>query len=119
MFHFPEQYRAQFKNTPRTNAGKNGGFIIPSPVSDRRHLLAIAATGLQWEHVSVHTFIGKGNLTPYWEEMNFVKNLFWDKEDIVMQLHPRESEYINNHKHVLHLWRPVGVEIPTPPMILV
>jgi hypothetical protein len=51
--------------------------------------------------------------------MAYVKDLCWDAEDVVMQLHPRKSEYVNNHPHVLHLWRPVDVEIPTPPSIFV
>jgi hypothetical protein len=51
--------------------------------------------------------------------MNYVKRICWDGEDVVMQLHPRESEYVNCHPHVLHLWRHRTREIPTPPSILV
>jgi len=51
--------------------------------------------------------------------MAYVKDLCWDDEDVVMQLHPRKSEYVNNHPHVLHLWRPRHEMIPTPPSILV
>ena len=51
--------------------------------------------------------------------MSYVKRLCWDAEDVVVQFHPRESEYVNCHPHVLHLWRPKHVEIPTPPSILV
>jgi hypothetical protein len=51
--------------------------------------------------------------------MCFVKDLFWEPEDCVMQLHPRRSEYINNHPYVLHLWRPVRDRIPEPPSIYV
>ena len=47
--------------------------------------------------------------------MCHVKDLCWDAEDVVMQLHPRQSEYVNNHPHVLHLWRPKVQVIPTPP----
>jgi hypothetical protein len=57
--------------------------------------------------------------TPTWREMSYVKDLCWDGEDVVMQLHPKRSEYVNNHPHVLHLWRPVDAEIPTPPSIFV
>lgn len=57
--------------------------------------------------------------TPNWKEMSYVKRLCWDEEDVVMQLHPRESEYVNCHPHVLHLWRPIDQEIPTPPAIFV
>ena len=38
---------------------------------------------------------------------------------LVMQYHPAKSEYVNLYENRLHLWRPVGVEIPTPPKELV
>ncbi|RRJ98264.1 hypothetical protein Ga0100231_005150 [Opitutaceae bacterium TAV4] len=47
--------------------------------------------------------------------MAFLKSLFWSPDDVVMQLHPAEKDYVNNHPFCLHLWRPVGVAIPTPP----
>lgn len=48
-----------------------------------------------------------------------VKDLFWDEEDVVVQFHPRKSEYVDNHKYCLHLWRKAGVDIETPPLELV
>jgi len=48
-----------------------------------------------------------------------IKSLFWDEEDCVMQLHPPKARYVNDNKYVLHLWRPTGLEIPEPPLILV
>jgi hypothetical protein len=51
--------------------------------------------------------------------MCHVKALFWDPEDWVVQYHPAESEYVNNHPHTLHLWRPTAATLPTPPSILV
>jgi len=51
--------------------------------------------------------------------MCFIKDLFWDGEDVVIQHHPKKSEYVNRHDNCLHLWRPVAVEIPTPPKELV
>lgn len=68
--------------------------------------------GQEWEHVSV-TLDRKR--CPDWEEMCMIKDLFWDKEDCVVQFHPPESEYISNHKYCLHLWRPVNQTIPMPP----
>lgn len=121
MFHVPEQYR--FRN-PQLEAltpsfKKNRVFCIPSPTGKGRVLTVIASDGMGWEHVSVHA--EKKNspmLLPYWDEMQFVKELFWDDEDVVIQYHPSKSEYVN-YGDVLHLWRPIGVEIPTPPRILV
>ena len=48
-----------------------------------------------------------------------IKELFFEDEEVVMQLHPKKSEYVNNHEHCLHLWRPIDSEIPIPNSILV
>jgi hypothetical protein len=120
MFHVPERYR--LITGPLRSAksyGNNGGFFIPASTNRGRKLVIIASDGMGWEHVSVHVKKGEASLTPYWEEMCFIKNLFWDDEDVVMQLHPRKSEYVNNHTNTLHLWRPTQGVIPEPPSILV
>ena len=61
-----------------------------------------------WEHVSVS--VRGQNRCPTWDEMCFVKRLFWKPSETVIQFHPCESEYVNVHEYVLHLWRQVGVE---------
>ena len=48
-----------------------------------------------------------------------IKDLFWDAEDCVIQYHPPKSDYVNNHSHVLHMWRPTEGEIQRPPSIMV
>lgn len=95
-----------------------GAFIIPGPCG--RDLRVIASPGdaddsIPWEHVSVSLL----NRTPNWPEMCFIKDLFWEESEAVMQLHPPRSEYINNHPFCLHLWRPWHTEIPLPPSIAV
>ena len=75
----------------------------------------IASDGLGWEHVSVSL----EDRIPAWEEMCYMKDLFWNKDEAVMQLHPPESEYINNHDFCLHLWKPLNAIIPLPDSILV
>lgn len=60
-----------------------------------------------WEHVSVSHV--RPNKMPGWNDMCKVKDMFWDKEDTVVQIHPAESEYFHGFKgrpNVLHLWRP-------------
>ena len=74
---------------------------------------------IRWEHVSVHAHAWEGNKTPTWDEMCFIKDLFWDAEEVVIQYHPAKSQYVNNHPHVLHLWKPVGITLPTPPTIAI
>jgi hypothetical protein len=51
--------------------------------------------------------------------MCFVKSLFWDDEESVMQLHPPKSQWVNNHPYCLHLWKQDSVEIPLPLQIMV
>lgn len=99
----------------RTN-GNNGHFMIDCPAT-RTILAVIASDGAGWEHVSVHVH-GVARC-PNWTEMGWVKDLFWEREEAVMQLHPPESQYRNIHPYVLHLWRPLLIEIPLPPLMLV
>ena len=100
--------------------GNNGAFHLDSPQSGWR-LTIIASDGEGWEHVSIHAYRNRGKhpaqwRTPSWNEMCFVKDQFWDGEDVVMQLHPRRSTYVNVHPNTLHLWRPTEATIPTPPV---
>jgi hypothetical protein len=95
-----------------------GAFRLPGPYLDS--LLIIASPGdanenIPWEHVSVSL----KNRCPNWKEMCFVKDLFWEEEEAVMQLHPPRSQWINNHPFCLHLWRPVEEKIPLPPPVAV
>jgi hypothetical protein len=64
-----------------------------------------------WEHVSVSC---EGRC-PTWEEMDEVRGLFWLENEVVLQFMIRGSSKVNIHPHVLHMWRPVGVEVLLPP----
>lgn len=72
-----------------------------------------------WEHVSVSYQYKRRDRwisrIPLWDEMCVIKDLFWNEGEIVFQLHPAKENYVNNHPHVLHLWRPVDGLIPLPP----
>lgn len=100
--------------------GAYGKFHIQGPCGEKLLIVAsggddddLAAGG--WEHVSVST----RRRIPNWTEMNFVKDLFWDDDECVVQFHPSRSEYVNNHAFVLHMWRHKKAQFPTPPSILV
>lgn len=117
-FHVPEKYRVKTgEYASDSNAGNYGMFLIRS-LKTPRPLLTIASdeaapwSTLAWEHVSVS--VPGQKRCPTWEEMSFIKGLFWDAEDAVVQFHPPASEYVNCHPFTLHLWRPVGIEIPRP-----
>lgn len=74
-----------------------------------------------WEHVSVHVYdpVFKMDQTPTWAVMCYVKGLFWDEDEVVVEFHPAKKDYVNTHDHVLHLWRFTKGEFPTPPKICV
>lgn len=94
--------------------GMDGRFLATGP---KGKLQIISAVGEGWEHVSV-TAHGKKRI-PTWEEMCFVKNLFWNDDECVVQFHPPTSNYVNTHRYVLHLWRSLDAEFPMPPRVLV
>jgi hypothetical protein len=75
----------------------------------------VAAAGLGWEHVSV----SRRNRCPNWAEMSHVKDLFFNADETAMQLHVPASEHVNDHPYCLHLWRPIGQDIPMPPSMMV
>ena len=68
-----------------------------------------------WEHLSV----SMPSRTPTWEQMCIMKDIFWNKNEACVEYHPREEDYVNNHKHCLHIWRPTHEPLPTPPSVLV
>jgi hypothetical protein len=113
MFHVPEKLRVR-KGMMGSDesAGNNGAFILQTK---KAVLKTIVSDQMGWEHVSVSL----GDRCPTWDEMCQVKALFWDKDDCVVQYHPSESDYVNNHPYCLHLWRPVSGGVRIPPSILV
>ncbi|WP_456725921.1 DUF7694 domain-containing protein [Bradyrhizobium sp. USDA 3397] len=90
-------------------SGPCGHFLVQGPCGCQLNITALVRPG--WEHVSVSTL----RRCPNWEEMCFVKDLFWDEEECVMQLHPPHSQYVNNSRYCLHLWKPINRDIPMPP----
>ena len=68
-----------------------------------------------WEHVSVSL----PNRCPNWLEMDFIKDIFWDATETVMQLHVPKADHRNLAETCLHLWRPLNAEIPRPPSLAV
>lgn len=91
--------------------GFNGAFFIPSQRTFVTFKV-VCSDGMGWEHVSVSL----PDRCPTWDEMCWIKSLFWDDEEAVMQLHPPKSQWVNNHRYCLHLWRPTQQAIPLPKM---
>ncbi len=117
MFKVPECYRITTGNLGSDiSDGNNGLFLFGN---NRTLFYIIASDGEGWEHVSVHCVTDGKDRTPTWAEMCKIKHMFWHKEACVIQYHPCEEEYVNVHKHTLHLWRPIGIELPKPPKIMI
>jgi len=87
---------------------KAGVFKIPF---DTWELRIIADVSSFWDHVSVSL----AHRTPTWEEMEFVKRIFFKDTETAYQLHVPPTDHINIHNNCLHLWRHRLKKIPMPP----
>jgi len=62
-----------------------------------------------WEHVSVspkHKFS-----IPTWDDMCVLKDIFFYDEEVVYQIHPAKSQYVNIVDNCLHLWKPKDIDL--------
>jgi hypothetical protein len=95
--------------------GMRGAFAVQR----EGEYLVIISSGMDleygWEHVSVSL----EKRCPTWDEMSYIKALFWSDDEAVMQLHPPKADHVNYHPYCLHLWRPMFEAIPLPPSMLV
>lgn len=122
-FEKAEPYRFHIPGDPHDSkfGDHYGCFQVPGPCGQTLRIVAVEARPWEgelsdkWDHVSVSL----ANRTPNWQEMCFVKELFWDDEDTVVQYHPPKSQYVNIHERVLHLWRPSHFQIELPPISMV
>lgn len=111
-----ERYRINTWNDFGTlGDAHNGAFKV---FVKGRSFLVIASNGGGWDHVSV-TPGGNKRKCPTWEEMCAIKDMFFEPEEAVMQLHPKRSQHINIHPYCLHLWRPQVQAIPELPLVMV
>ena len=95
--------------------GFAGYFVLMGPTGAELRIMSGGKDGTGWEHVSVSL----DRRTPNWREMCWVKDLFWNEDECVVQYHPPASKHINLHPNCLHLWRPVSGLFPMPPVIMV
>lgn len=108
----------ELKKTPRlyieniSNDGLSGSVVMPQWTGS-----VICSTGAGWEHVSVSPY--KRRITPSWDDMCRIKDMFWNDDEAVIQIHPKKADYVNNLANCLHLWRCTYKEMVLPPSILV
>lgn len=89
--------------------GWNGAFLVPL---EGEMWQVIISDGGGWRHLSVAN--AQRRLMPSWNIMCRLKELFFDDESWVMELHPAKSAYINDHPFCLHLWEPLSEKLPVP-----
>jgi len=113
-----EQYRVSVgKMKSDSSYGNNGIFVVRSPRGN--NLICISSDGGKWDHVSIEVeqvMPGLDRRLPYWDEMCFIKDLFWREDECVIQYHPKKKDYKNLHPWVLHLWKPQQGGLPIPPI---
>ncbi len=98
------------------NDEHNGCFVLPNPRgASEPELRVIATDGQGWDHVSVST----RSRTPTWEEMAFIRDLFFEQSEIPVQFGPPRALYVNVHPYCLHWWRNQSVVYDLPPIRLV
>jgi len=104
--------RKEIKVIDAGDDGFSAIFFKPLPIIQLR---MIVSNGGGWDHVSV----SHPRRCPKWFEMDTIKRLCFRPDEVVMQLHPAESDHINHYTTCLHLWRPQGDLIPLPPKEMV
>jgi hypothetical protein len=118
MFHVPNKYRDRISQNLKSDDsfGNNGFFIISHYRIAGYEFRVMASDGMGWEHASVTIAEPRkpAKRCPAWEEMCYIKKLFWDETDCVIEYHPAKTEYVSVHPFCLHLWRPTDQVIPIP-----
>ena len=119
-----EKCRVRHGNYASGPGEHNAAFQLRCPVSGQ-YLFIIISDGRDWDREKLplpaweHVSVSLPNRCPTWGEMSWVKDQFFEEQECVVQFHPPKSEYVNYHPFVLHLWKPIGVEILLPPSITV
>lgn len=76
-------------------------YMVKHPRTKAK-LMCIKSNDDGWNHVSVTI----DKRTPTWDEMAYIKHVFFENEDICIQIHPKKSQYVNLHENCLHIWQP-------------
>jgi hypothetical protein len=100
-----------FGQSGEDRLGQNGIFYLPKDGIQFWCICTLNDANVPWEHVSTH--IEKVDRTPTWEEMCWLKNLFWAEDEAVIQVHPPAKKHVNCHPFTLHLWKSIRpLELP-------
>jgi hypothetical protein len=77
----------------------------------------VASFGGGWDHISVSPL--RKDKIPSWDMMCKVKEIFFEDNEAVIQIHPPKDEYVNNMPNCFHLWRANDKDMILPPSFMV
>jgi hypothetical protein len=100
-------------------AGSNGYFFLPKEGKpDSMYYLCRLVTADGWYCLAIN--IPTEGRTPTWEEQHYVKNFFFDKDDVLASFHPGQQIYLgksgSDNKYWVHLWMPQKSWPALPPL---
>ena len=99
----------------RTGEDGGQGLMMLDYKNPNKAAFVVWSNGGGWDHVSVSW----PNRCPTWEEMCMAKRTFFYPEEVCVEYHPPQSEYVNVHPYCLHLWRLQQPGMPLPPSWMV
>ena len=108
----------EIKSNPRITVqhksedGFKGVITMPTWIGS-----VICTRGGGWCHVSVAPY--KRNIIPDWHSMCMIKDIFWNEDEAVIQVHPPKNQYVNNLENCLHLWECYYKPMVLPPSCMV
>lgn len=70
-----------------------------------------------WDHISVAPY--KRHITPSWEDMCMIKNMFFNEDEVAVQFHPAKGDYVNMVPNCLHIWKMQAEGFPVPDSLMV
>lgn len=115
-----EKYRDNSNEKFKSPKGVNYGLFIIPKIGDALKVISSGNSednpyAKGWEHVSVSL----KKRCPTWDEMSFIKKLFWRDDETVIQFHPKNEKYVNEMRYCLHLWKKVNHDYELPPQELI
>ena len=98
------------------NREYRGNFLIPG---DKGVYFVRAARMPDWDHLCVFVLEDENGIErhrmPTSEELHEIFEVFFEDDEVGIEVYPTTEEYVNIEEFTLHLWRPVESVLPEPP----
>lgn len=121
MLHSPEENRIRDKKLVGSfeATGNNGLFILPNDKIVGSFFVIWVETEPGFIHmtVTVNRKGHKGGRAPNTEELTWVKEQFWDKEDVVVQYFVGAEGYQHINPAIVNLYECTRIFFPVPPSV--